>query len=136
MAYTFKYRLTTAPQPRSDGSGCVDHQIQAIASPDATNWTPVPDREKTISIPADDLDTVLAMPHDTGPQRAAKNTAYKNVLTDNALTLPKAITGWATTALQELYDANDAAVTAALAADAYITTVLGQSYPLDFALEG
>lgn len=132
--YQFRYRLQSAPTATLDGSGTVQHDIYAEASADGETWSVVPGRHKTIVVPAEDLATVLAMPDSTGPQRSAKNTAYKQLLADNVDSQADPLTGWGTAALEALMDANDASSAAASDADAYITVTLGQSYPVEFSL--
>ena len=134
MDYTFRYRLQSAPEARADGSGCIMHDIFALASSDGENWVVVPGRHKTVNVPADEIATVMAMPDSTGPQKSAKNTAYKQALADNLDTQPEAITGWNTAQLEALMDANDAASAAAADVDGYITVTLGLNYPVEFSL--
>ena len=123
----FRYSLTQAPAARTDGSGCVDHQI--IAQVDAgEGWEVLPGRNKTFVVPADELAVVLALPAN---QRVA---AYKQALIDNIDTSPIAVTGWTLAQLTAMYDANVAATSAASDADTYITVTLGLSYPVPFTI--
>ena len=124
----FRYSLTQAPAARNDGSGCVDHQITAEYD-DGEGWLTVPARNKTFCIPAVELAVVMAMNNG-----AAKIVAYKQVLVDNLDTQPVPITGWAVGQLQEMVDANTAALSAGTAANAYITETLNLSYPVPFAI--
>jgi hypothetical protein len=134
--YEFRYRLQSAPAATTDGSGCVSHDIYALSREAGTSdpWELVPGRHTTVSIPADQLQTVMDMPHSTPQERSAKNDAYKDALSSNVNTQPVPVTGWGTGQLESLMDANDAASAQAAAADDYITVTLGQSYPVEFSL--
>ena len=129
MAYSFRYRLQQAPQARNDGSGCVDHDIYAIASEDGETWELVPGRHKTISIPFAELDDALDQP--TNPLRIA---AYKDVLASNLNTAPVPITGWTAGQLTLLMEANDSAEATGAAVNTFITVTLGLAYPVDFSI--
>ena len=124
----FRYSLTQAPQARTDGSGCVDHQIIAQYD-EGEGWLVVPSHNKTFCIPADELAVVLAMSNG-----AAKVQAYKQVLIDNIDTAPQAVTGWAVAQMQAMIDGNNASAEAGADADEYITVTLGQSYPVPFTI--
>jgi hypothetical protein len=65
---------------------------------------------------------------------AAKVSAYKQVLIDNLDTQPVPITGWGMAQLQEMVDANTAALSAGTDANAYITETLNLSYPVPFTV--
>jgi len=128
--YSFRYVLQSAPAATLDGSGMVLHDIYAQAQVQGGDeWVVVPGRHKTISMPAAELATVLAMSNG-----AAKVTAYKQALVDNLDTTPVPVTGWGSVQLEALMDANDAAQTAASGANEYITVTLGQSYPVPFTI--
>ena len=124
----FRYSLTQAPEARNDGSGCVDHQI-TVEYDDGDGWLTVPARNKTFSLPAAELAVVMAMNNG-----AAKVSAYKQVLIDNLDTQPVPITGWAMAQLQEMVDANKAALSAGTAANNYITVTLNLDYPVSFTI--
>jgi len=124
----FRYSLTQAPEARNDGSGCVDHQITAEYD-DGDGWLTVPARNKTFSLPATELAVVMAMNNG-----AAKVSAYKQLLVDNLNTQPVPITGWAVGQLQEMVDANKAALSAGTAANTYITVTLNLDYPVPFTI--
>lgn len=130
--YFFKYRLNSAPTGFNDGSGIVGHSITVIAYNGDDEI--VPGRSKTICIPASQLQTVMDMPDSTGPERALKNTAYKNAMLANLDTQNIPITGWSVSEMELLMDNNDAAESVATEADEYITVTLGQSYPVEFNL--
>ena len=127
MAYTFKYRLQSAPQGRLDGSGMLDHDTWAIASEDGGDWQLVPGRHKTVCVPAEEIAAALSEP--TTPERVA---AYKQALADNLETVPVAVEGWAIPQLAALMEANDLAAATASAADDFIVSVAG-GYPVDFS---
>lgn len=129
MAYEFKYRLNSAPAARNDGSGCVDHDIEAIVSVDGGDWTVVPARHKTISVPAAELSAALA----TGTN-AQKVTAYKNALAVNLDTQPEPLVGWTIAQMTEMLDNNAAALAAATTADAFILVVKPSGYPVEFSM--
>ncbi len=129
--YEFRYKLLVAPEPRTDGSGVVAHDIEAEAreAGSADTWGVVPGRHKTILTPGGDLQTVIDM-----AGGAAKVAAYKQLLVDNLNTVASPVTGWTTVLLQALLDANDIAAAAATGADNYITVDLGLSYPVPFVI--
>ena len=126
MAYEFKYRLNSAPEARSDGSGMIDHDIYAIASVDGGDFAVIPGRHKTISVPNATIQAALAQ-STTG----AKVTAYKSALAANLGTQPEPVIGWDVASLTAVMDANIAAAAAASAADALIDGIA--NYPVDFA---
>ena len=134
MDYEFAYRLSAAPTAINDGSGMVQHDIWAVyrESGSGDPWSGaavVPGRHKTISLPADELQAVLDMPHG-----GAKVTAYKQCLADNLNTQPVPITGWTGVQLEAAMDANDCAASAAENANTYITVDLGLDYPVNFTI--
>lgn len=124
----FRYSLTQAPQARTDGSGCVDHQIIAEADENG-GFIPMASRNKTFCLPSADLAVVIAMANG-----AAKVDAYKNLIVDNINTAPQPNTGWPKADLQAFVDDNAAAASAASDADEYITVTLEQSYPVSFMI--
>ena len=125
----FRYSLTQAPEARNDGSGCVDHQITAEYD-DGDGWLTVPARNKTFSLPAAELAVVMAMNNG-----AEKVSAYRQLLVDNLNTQPdEPIVGWGTAQLQEMVDANKAALSAGTAANNYITVTLNLDYPVSFTI--
>ena len=130
MDYDKRYALLGAPQPRTDGSGMVAHDIEAQASvAGAGEWATVPGRHKTVLVPAADLSAALA----SGTQ-GEKVAAYKQALVDNLYTVPIAVTGWDSDSLEALLDANDTANVAAGEANLFITVTLGLSYPVPFTI--
>ena len=130
MAYQFSYRLQSAPAGRLDGSGCADHDIFAMYDPNGL--VAVPGRHKTVSVPAEDITVVMDMPDATGPQKAAKNQAYIDLMAANLFTQPFALEGWSPAQLQAVMDANDLAAFEANRVNEYITVTLGIAYPVDF----
>ena len=129
MAYEFKYRLQSAPAARNDGSGCLDHDIYAIVSEDGGEWTIVPGRHKTISIPFGALDDALDQP--TNPLRVA---AYKDALAANLNNQPVPVTGWTSAQLLALMEANASTAATAAAVLEFITVTLGLEFPVDFSI--
>jgi len=89
----------------------------------------VPARNKTFSLPAAELAVVMAMNNG-----GAKVSAYKQLLVDNLNTQPEPIVGWGTAQLQEMVDANKAALSAGTAANNYITVTLNSDYPVSFTI--
>jgi len=126
--YVFRYRLQSAPEVRLDGSGCVMHDVYAVASSDGQNWVDVPGRHKTIAVPAEELVAALSE-----PTNGARVAAYKDALASNLDTAPVAITGWGAVQLEALMDANDLAAETAAGAHEFILSVAG-SYPVEFAM--
>jgi len=133
MAYTFRYQLMERPEARRDGSGGLAHQIQVYYSEDGEDMGTT-GRNKTIVIPGDEMSTILAMPDSTGPQRQAKNQAYKNALVTYRDYQPVAVSGWSIAEMTAYLDGNKLSSTNAEAANTYITETLGQSYPVPFNL--
>jgi len=131
MAYTFKYQLMQAPEARIDGSGGLAHQIHVYYEEDGVDmgWL---GRHKTIVIPGDVMQAILAMPHTTGPERQAKNQAYKDALVQYLNYQPVAVTGWSVAQLTAFLDGNKLSAEVAAGANDYITDTLGQSYPVPF----
>lgn len=132
--YSFKYRLASRPTARNDGSGGINHDIWAVYSEDGGDTTPVLGRHKTIVIPGDVLTTINEMPDSTGPERQAKNQAYKTALVDYKDYQPTPIPGWTEGQMTEFLDQNKVSVAQVDLADEYITVTLGQEYPVDFSL--
>ncbi len=131
--YEFRYRLNTAPEPRTDGSAQVSHDIDAIfreaGSSDA--WVAMAGHHKSILIPAAELQTALGS--GTNQQKIA---AYKTALAFNlnSQSSPMSTTDWSAGELQAFADANDEASAARLLAHEFITVILGQSYPVPFSV--
>ena len=124
MDYTFRYKLQTAPEYRNDGSGMVMHDIYSeVSRDDGETWEAIPGRHKSIVCPASEVSVAVG------------NVAqYKQMLVNNIKTSPVPILGWNTTDLRELMIANDAAKSAAEAANTWITVTLGLSYPVTFTI--
>jgi len=134
MDYSFAYQLAQAPGGRNDGSGCCSHQIMAMYREQGSTdpWSVVPARHKTFELPAADLKVVMDMPHSSGPEKQAKNAAYKQLIAANLNTAALPITGWTTALLEQCMDNNDAAALEAGRANEYITVTLGLTYPVQF----
>lgn len=148
MAYQKKFQLRQPPEPRTDGSGMIDHDIQAIYSPDSgETWLPVPGSgyHRTISIPA--VEAQAALSAGTNPQKVA---AYKDAIRANANTQPEPMTppvasGWSNVDIENYvmaYEAylnakaveDDAAASAASSVNNFITVTLGLEYEVEFNL--
>lgn len=132
QVFSTAYRLAQAPQARNDGSGLVSHDIWSQYSVDEVDWSD--DAHWTVEVPAVDLETVLVMADGTGPERAAKNAAYKQLLVNNRNTAAAPVTGTDDTTIAARANANGRATSAAAGADEYITVTLSQSYPVRFNL--
>lgn len=156
-----RYSLEGTPAGRNDGSGYVDHQVKAQTD-DSGDWFDIPGYHKTFVVPADEIDTVMAMPDSTGTERQAKNQAYKTLLINHANDFPVALLGptppsttdWTNAGLEqykldyatweaayqdwldeEFTPINTAADQAAADINEYITVTLGQVYPVPFNLD-
>ena len=128
--YDKRYQLIDAPTPRNDGSGCVDHDIQAMYTLTGEDeWSPVPGRHKTISVPEDELQAALA-----AGGASAIATAYKEAIAANLNTIPEPIRGWSSAQLEELLLANAAAADAAEKSVNFITVSLGLDFPVNFTI--
>ena len=125
--YNFRYSLAYAPEARSDGSGCIDHDIWALYQEDGGDWTIVPGRHKTISIDAAELDAAL-----NESTNQLKIAAYKEALKANVNNQPEPVVGWADAQLLALVEANAEASGVAGDADEFITVTLGLEYPVTF----
>ena len=136
MTYALKYRLSQAPEATTNGSGLVMHQLVPVyrTAGSADEWAEVSAWARSVPVPAGALKDMNDMPHGTGAQKAAKNTAYKVLLADHINDSPSTpAQDWSMAGLVRFLEANDAAATETQLADAYIT-VLGQSYPMDFTV--
>jgi len=137
MAYEFKYRLSQAPELTTNGSGLVMHQLVPVyrTAGSADEWAEVSAWARSVPVPAGALKDMNDMPHGTGAQKAAKNTAYKALLADHINDSPSTpAQDWSMAGLGWYLAANDGAALEAQRADTYITVVLGQSYPVDFTV--
>ena len=131
MAWIFRYELKVAPEPRNDGSRDVIHSIGAQGSENAgVDWVGVPGRtNKQIPVPADDIETVLAMPNG-----GAKIAAYKQLLIDNLNRTSEPVVGWTVALMTLVMENNARSLAQAEAANIWITVDLGQSYPVPFTV--
>ena len=132
MAYLFRYQLNRKPEARTDGSGALAHDIEAHYSEDGVDMGVIGGRHKTIVVLGDEMQAILAMPDVTGPQRQAKNAAYKNALVANLNTQPVGVTGWSDAQMAVYLDGNKLSVEVATGANDYLTATLGLSYPIPF----
>jgi len=134
MAYTpyedltlaIRYSLAAAPEARTDGSGCVSHDIWSQVQIGGEWFN---DAHWTINVPGADLETVLVMANN-----AAKVTAYKALLVESRNVQPSPNTGNDTADILARINANGRAAAAASGANEYITVTLGQEYPVAFSL--
>ena len=132
MALEFSY---TAGQPaaRIDGSGVVDWFIipyyREIGDPD---WLPVFVADKLVYVQAADLAIVNDMPHDTGPEKVAKGNAYIALVLSSVDNDATPVVGWLAEDLDRIVSANLLSASAAEGADYFISTILGETYPIRF----
>jgi len=128
--YEKMYRLQSAPTARNDGSGCVDHDIWMDYRLEGSDdpWAPVPNKHKTISVPATDIEAALG-----SGTNSQKVTAYKQALATNLNTQPEPITSWTLTQVEAQLDANDLAQ-AALGTFLQFVDDIGVSFPVRFAV--
>ena len=137
MDYNFCYSLAQAPEPRVDGTGQIVHDIWAMSREEgeSNGWVPVGGYHRGVPVPTDELKAVMDMPHDTGPEKQAKNTAYKQLLASHIGdgVIPWA-GGWSKEDLELYMDTNDACVIEAQRANEYLIVTLGQTYPIRFNL--
>jgi hypothetical protein len=154
MAREIAYRLNSAPQGRNDGSAQIDHDVAGLYR-DSTGvaWSDapvIPGYHQTFLLDAADVEVVMDMPDSTGPQRQAKNLAYKVLMeqkfadTANPNRAPSQ-TDWTEAGMIDYMDdydeweaavtlANNAAALEAGRVDTYLTVTLGESYPVEFQL--
>lgn len=147
---TAKYELLTDVTATIDGSGIVKHNIQALDTDDDIEWHIVPNHHKDFCIPAADLQAVMDMPHSPGAERQAKIAAYKNLLIANWNLAPIPYTwpptsNWSNAGIEaysaayaiveaEVAAINAIAAAAAVAANTFISDVLGKQPPMQFSL--
>ena len=131
MAWIFRYELKVPPAKRDDGSRDVIHTIGAQGSEDGgTNWVDVPGRtNKQLPVPADDIETVLAM-----PEGGAKITAYKQLLVTNLNRTSTPVVGWNVASMTEVMENNAQSLQQTTAASTWITVDLGLTYPVPFTI--
>jgi hypothetical protein len=126
MTYTFKYRLQSSPVARNDGTGIVDCTILAVVSTDGGAYATIPGYSRLIQLPYQELRVVMDMPDATGPQRTAKNNAFKVLLAERAdLQLPSPSLNWSIGGMTAWMTANDGAATESGRLHTYITIKLG-----------
>lgn len=129
MAYTFRYQILSPAIARTDGSGAIQHEIEAMVSSDGVNYTTVPGRHKSVCIPANQVQNALSV--GTNNQKIA---AYKTILVNNLNFQPDSLMGWDLTSLAALMFANDAAQVATDLFNNFITVTLNKQFPVPFSL--
>lgn len=139
MAREYRYKLASAPTPRNDGTKGVGHDIAAVyreaGAPQPNPWIVVPGHHIVgLSILGDEISAALAS--GTNNQKVKK---YKDLIR-TALDVGGFVTsfdkGWEEAKLEEFMANNDIAITAAEAANQFITVTLNQTYPVYFELGG
>lgn len=136
--YDFRYRVQSAPEAQTNGSGMIAFDMYAVCRPTGTTepFVVVPGYHKTALISAVDLKVANDLPDGTSAQKVAKNTAIKNLLSA-ALGIDiynPPITSWDTDSLESYMDANDSAALEAERLNTYVTVTLNVNYPIDLAL--
>ena len=126
---SFQLELETRPTARTDGT--VSHSLWVKRQLVDASWVRT-DLHKGILIPGVDLQVVIDMPHATGPQRAAKIVAYKDLIWENRNNQTGLFN--TTTWNVDMLEAAVVAIIAADSADSFITETLGLTYPVAFAL--
>ena len=126
---SFQLELETRPIGRTDGT--VSHSLWVKRQLVDDSWIRT-DLHKGILIPAADLQTVMDLPHATGPQKTAKTLAYKNLIWANRNNQTGLFNP--TTWDIDMLEAAVVAIIAGEAADSFIVDTLGQSYPVSFTL--
>ena len=144
----YKYRLQSQPEPRTDGSGMLVHDIYTIYSEDGgVTWSVFPQRgHYSVAVPQSEIAAALAQ-----PTTNTRVSAYKTALYVNRNTVPEPLVmpqleGNSVAELNAflpLYaawvlamdDANDAVEQVAVDADTFILSVApGNQYPVEFSL--
>jgi len=137
MDYEFCYRLAQAPTADTNGAGVIIHDIWADCREEGVvdGWATVGGYHRGVPVPTDELKWVMDMPDGTGPEKQAKNAAYKQLLAIHVGdTLVPWAGGWSKEDLELYMDTNDACLLEAARADEYITVTLGLAYPVRFTL--
>ena len=134
--YTFQYRANTQIQPRNDGTGYCDLDLEAVSrlsnAQPADPFTPVPGRHKTVSLPASKLQTALATPGINQVKVAALKAVIREFLFSGApVSVPD---DWDSAGLETFMDKNDEAMVAATAFNAFILVVKPTGFPVTFPL--
>jgi hypothetical protein len=134
--YTFQYRANAAIQPRSDGTGYCDLDLEAVSRLSTAQandpYTAVPGKHKTVSLPAARLQTALATPGNNAVKVAALKAVMREFLFSGApVSVPD---DWEAAGLEVFMDKNDEAVTVAAAFNAFILVVKPTGFPVTFPL--
>ncbi len=134
MPYTFKFRLQEAPSATLDGTGVVILTILAVSSTGGA-FTPVDGYSRTVELHCSDVKRVMDLPDGTPTQKTAKTQALKELIrlrTGDHYSAGSP--SWTVAGLTAWVLANDSAALQAARVNTYLTTTLGQSYPIDFNL--
>ena len=144
-----------APSGRNDGGSQVSHDVFAVwrVQGGGVDWKDapvVPNHHKTILLPSADVKTVMDMPDSTGPEKQAKNAAYKALLVANwnSPAMPShapPVDGWTLEDIDAYLIAYDAWAAAKAIADAaaateagrvvtYVEVTMVKSFPIEFQL--
>jgi hypothetical protein len=136
MAYTFKYQLQEAPVASTNGTGVISFLINAIYSADGINYVVIPGFTRNLLVPSSKLKIVMDMPHGMEAQKTAKTNALKQALKESVYMAEPSykVPDWSIEGMSLWVTSNDAAKVEADRTDAYITTTLGQIYPVDFSM--
>jgi len=117
-----QWGMMKAPYARKDGTGMVVHELRAFTD----DTKPIRGRQLQVAVPQAQLGEVMAMPHETQPERRDKNLAYRDLL---ATRLPQ---DWSGSVLDAVYEGDSGAVVVAGEAAEYLTVVLGRKFPILF----
>ncbi len=132
--YDFRYVLAKEPEARTDGSGQVAHDVEAVFREEGSGdaWVSLPAHHKqNLVIPAAVLQAALAS--GTNQEKIA---AYKAAFVEhlNSQADPMPALSWDEVELQAFADANDAASEAQSVAHTFITVTLELVYPVPFSV--
>lgn len=134
MATVYSYRLLDLPDARDDGTGYIQHDIEGIRSIDGDAEV-IPGYHSSANIAASDVETVMDMPDDTGPERVLKNQAYKNLFEPAiGFTPSPGPRDWSEEGMAAYSETNDEAALQTERLNEYITVTLGLTPPIDFNL--
>lgn len=133
IQFQTRYQIISAPQARTDGSGCVDWDVRSQVSADAgVTWNE--DAHWTVRTPGRELEAVLVLQDSTGALKQTKNAAAKALLVANRNTQPIPMAGYDAETIMARQNANGLAAAAATGINQYITVTLNQAYPVAFNL--
>lgn len=141
MPYEYRYYIQSESQimSRNDGSGAVDHQIQCQSRetddqgdpiPDA-EWTLVPGRNKTFSMPSEEMEDALSQ---SGINAIVQ--AYKTMLVTFQDYAPVPIIGWTEDEMTLCLDNNKSASQARTDFFNFLDTLgAAGDFPITFRLD-